>query len=209
MDVERIEARFASLQREIDALNGMIDTERGVVKAQFLKVGDPAAPQIIRVSEGGGLALGNNGSWEVIDAVTEDISHTGDTDVTTLRTSVVPADRMGPNGILRIAASFRGMGAGTHSFYIYFGGTLITYRAWAGTTLMLDIPPKYIWNQGAVDAQSGSIVDPYLHAKTGEAPLAMSKDTAQDVDIDFKVANSVAGDTGYLHFVQVEVCYRD
>ena len=75
---ERLERLIKNARSEIVALKGMIDTARSIVAAQYVKVDDPSSPQILRVSEGGSLELGNAGTWQVLDVLNEEVSHTGD-----------------------------------------------------------------------------------------------------------------------------------
>lgn len=56
---ERLERLVTNMQDEVAALKGMIDTDRSIVTAEFVKVQDGPSTQIIRISEGGSLLLGD------------------------------------------------------------------------------------------------------------------------------------------------------
>jgi hypothetical protein len=56
---ERLDRLIKNLQDEVAALKGMIDTERSIVAAQYVKVQGASSSQIIKISEGGGLILGD------------------------------------------------------------------------------------------------------------------------------------------------------
>jgi hypothetical protein len=206
---ERLERLIRNARSEIVALKGMIDTARSIVTAQYVKVDDPSSPQILRVSEGGTLEMGSESPMRIIGAITEEVSHTGDTNEVTLGTITVPADSMGAHGFLRIAALFRAMGAGTHTFKIKFGGNDVKRTWYAGTTMLIDFVPAFVWNKGAVDSQETGIMWGVSHLRTPETPTSFAVDTSADVDVTFTGQNTVAGDTAYFRFGLVEAFFSD
>lgn len=203
--LERLEGRVAAALTRLDAIEDMVDTDRRVVGAEKFKVEtDSDSPQIIAASEEGGLSLGTEGSWQIVGSLNEEVSHTGDVAETLLETIVVPANRMGINGILRISALFRATGAGLHTFRAKFGGTAFATYFLASNNLMVDILPCFVFNQGATDSQGSGILFAAVHARIGEAPFASAADTTADVDVDFTVQNAAGADTAFLRFALVE-----
>lgn len=200
---ERLERLIRNARAEVVALKGMIDTARSVVAAQYVKLDDPSSPQVLRVSEDGGLDLGNEKLWEVIGVITEEASHTGDTNPAIVGTITVPANSMGEHGILRIHADWRAEGAGTHYFYMQFAGHNIRWYWSTGTNLIVDFPDTFVWNKGDAGEQ-GMGVTWVAYARTAESVGSMSVDTAADVDVTFVVENSDASAEGFLRFALVE-----
>lgn len=206
---ERLERLIKNARSEIVALKGMIDTARSIVAAQYVKVDDPSSPQILRVSEGGTLDMGSESPLRIIGAITEEVSHTGDTNEATLGTITVPADSMGPHGFIRVWAVFVGMGAGTHTFKIKFDGNDAKRTWYAGTNQLVDFVPAFIWNKGVTDSQGTGIMWGVSHLRTPESPTLFAVDTTTDVDVTFTGQNTVAGDTVYLRFALVEAFFSD
>lgn len=214
MDPSRVEVLVAGLQRQIDGIKGMVDPERSVLTAQYMKVDDPSSPQIIRVSEGGTLEMGGEGSWKIIGAVTEEVSHTGDTNPTTLAEIVVPADSMGKNGIIRVSTICKPYTSAY--FAIYFGQIIpanrIIRNIHYSAALLVDSRPAYVWNKNAVNLQGAGgdhTQSMSVHQVVGGTPKAMTEDTTQDKSIYFTVQNFDAAHTSYLYLALVEACYRD
>jgi hypothetical protein len=205
---ERLERLIKNARSEVVALKGMIDTARSIVAAQYVKIDDAVSPQVLRVSEGGSLELGNETPFRVIGTV-RDQSHTGDTSETVLGTVTIPADSMGPNGFLRIAALFRAIGSGLHTFKVQWGGNDVKRYWLAATSLYADFCPIFIWNKGATNSQETGIMWSILHLRSPESPTTFSEDTTADVDVTFTVQNATAGDTSYLRFALVEAFYSD
>ena len=205
---ERLERLITNVRREVADIKTMVDTERGILTAQIVKIDDPSSPQILRVSEGGTLELGNADSWQVLDMLTVEVSHTGDALETVLHTVKVPGGRMGAKGGLRIFASFRAMGAGNHQFFVRFDGALVSFWSATATNYMLDLTTAYIWNLAAT-LQGAGIQDVVRHQKSTESPFSGAIDTTNDVDLTFAAKNVVGGDVVYLRFVSVEVLHRN
>jgi len=203
-----LEERLAAAEAEITLFRGMLDTTRRVVSAAHLVVEtDTSSPQVLTASDGGSLELGAETPMRVIGTA-RDQSHTGDTDLTKIATITVPADSMGANGFLRIAADWRATGAGTHTFKIQFGGNDVR-RYWsAGALLMADFPPTVIRNKGATNSQESGIMW-LAFTRNTESPNTMSEDTTADVDVDFLVQNTDAGAEAFLRFALVEAFYQD
>ena len=205
---ERLERLITNVRREVADIKTMVDTERSILTAQYVKIDDPASPQILKVSEEGGLEMGGATlPWR--EAITVEASHTGDTDETEVGKITVPGGSMGPNGVVRIFTSFRGMGAGYHYFRIYFGGLEIKETYYAANNLMVDVLPTFVWNRDSVSSQGSGHGHANVHVRTTEAPFNGEVDTSQDVDISLRVKNAVPGETAYLSFVFVEAFYRD
>ena len=208
---ERLERRLKNLERELAATRTMVDPARGVLSAQLIKVDDPVSPQIIRVSEGGSLEVGGASSWRRIDMLTEAVSHTGDLIETELHKAVLPADSMGPNGAVRISSIWRTTvgGGGTYWNRIKFGGT--TIARFAHTALLaVDSRQIEVWNKGNAGAQSHVQNTMLLHTHVGNSTIIdITKDTTQDVDIEFTAQCGNAAHVVTLYFAMVEVIYRD
>ena len=202
-----LEARLAAAEADITLFKGMINTSRRVVAArQFKAENDTPSPQIIKCGDCGDLVLGSEGGWQrLATPLTIEASHTGDTDETELHAITVPAGRMGLNGILKIFASFRGMGAGLHTVRVRFGGVLVR-RFWsANTELMAGFVPTYLWNRGAANSQGSGILWSD-HDRVGEPPFSEAIDTTANVDIAFTVENAAADETSYLRLAVAELC---
>lgn len=148
-------------------------------------------------------------AFEVIDTLTVEASHTGDTLETTLHTAVIPANEMGANGIVRLFALFRSMGAGQHLYWVKFAGIAVRASNFTANNLMVDVPATFIWNKNATNAQGSGILSGIHHLRTSEAPFSSAIDTTAAVDITFTVRNLTAGDTSYLRLVVVEVLHQD
>lgn len=211
LNTEQIELRFASLQREIDALKGMVDTERSVLTAQFIKLDDPDSPQIIRVSEGGGIEVGGGSSWEIIDRLTVPVSHTGDLVNTAIHTVVVPAKKMGLNGAVRIWSIWKTAVNGQAAQWwdrIYFGGTNIAQDAHT-VDRAIDSRPIGVWNKKDVNAQGYVQNNMLMKGHFGNSAIqSLAVDTTQDVDIEFKVQCGHVAHVMTLHSALVEVNHR-
>jgi hypothetical protein len=204
---ERLQRLTRNAEIKIVELKGFVDTARSIVAAETVKIDDEDSPQILRVSEGGTLEAGGLTPIGVVDTITEEVSHTGDTAEATVGTITVPANSMGPNGFVKVDALFRAIGAGQHEFRTYFGGQLFSRYFVSGTNLMVDMNPKFVWNRGATNSQ-GSGIQWLARSRFGESVFSGAIDTTQDVDVTFTVQNSIAGDTAYLRFALVGAYYK-
>jgi hypothetical protein len=207
---ERLERLIKNARSEVVALKGMIDTARSVVAAEHIKMGTPASPQIIRVSEEGSLEAGGEPLlwWR---AITVAASHTGDTSWAELGKITVPANKMGPNGFVRVSAHFYGPEAGSDRYFrVLWANNEFLWNHYNGVwpRIMYDIPPKIIWNQGVTNAQ-GSGIKAHHHWRVNEVSQNYTEDTTQDVDVVFQVKCDNAAHTTWLRFALVEVFYAD
>lgn len=154
-------------------------------------------------------------AFEVIDALTEVVSHTGDTAETTLHTAVVPADKMGAKGIVRISLMCKPHAAS--NFNVYFGqiqaANRVGYWTHASTDFLVYSHLMHVWNKGATNAQGGDSSSGALilgqHWVAFGSPLAMTEDTTADVPIYFTVQNNAAPDESYLYLAIVEALHKD
>lgn len=217
LDTERIERLIAGLRTDIDAIEGMVDTERRVVSAQYVKVEDPVSPQIIRVSEGGNLALGNEGNWRVIGTINKPVSHTGDLLEVDLGVIPLPPNSMGPNGVMRVWSVWEGSPSGSgHRFFIYFGQKDVGHRIAHfvhATHQLVRCAPTEVWNQGATDHQGVfSAVHNFnmiQHSVVTASPIEMAEDTTAEVPIYFTGKVDNPAHTTTLHYARVEALYRN
>lgn len=210
---ERLQRLIRNAELKIVALKDMIDTAERVVAAETVELGNPASPLILSASEGGTLETGEDSPMRVIGTITDEASHTGDTNETELGKITVPGNSMGAHGFIRLYVSFRalrtGGGTGNHTFKAYFGGSLLASYTGNFANLMLDMTPRFVWNQGATNVQSSGFRLCERHIRTAEAPFAATKDTTADVDITFTVQNAVAAHTAYLRAVFVEAFFSN
>lgn len=214
MDNARIQELIDGLQDQITEIKEMVDPERSVLTAQYVKVNGPTSSQIIRVSEDGGLDLGNEGNWNVIELMTAQKSHTGDAIKTTVHEITIPADSMGPNGAVRVSSIWHASGAADRNiYYIYFGQIILNNLIgfWDANQYTIDSRPLYVCNTGAANAQRYVKFGMQMHAHSASnVPLQTSaEDTTQDVTIYFQAWNLAAGDTSYLDLALVETLYHN
>ena len=209
---ERLERLIKNLQNEVADIKTMVDVERGILTAQLIKVDDPSSPQIIRVSEGGSLDLGSESGMRVLGVLTEAVSHTGDLVETELFKVTVPANSMGPNGVVRISSAWHAtkIPGGVWFARVYFGAALISKY---GTTVAatLESRPVMVWNKNNTGAQRhvDSFIQLPIHFSGGVHITDRAVDTTADVDITFKAICGNAGDEVFLHYAMVEALYRD
>ena len=208
---ERLERLIKNLQDEVAGIKTVVDVDRSIVTAEILKV-TGVEPQIIRVSEGGGLEAGGEPlPWR--GAITEEASHTGDTSETEVGKITVPGDKMGVHGYVSLFVFFRaertGGGTGNHTFRVYFDGQILANHTGNFANLMVDMTPRFIWNQGVTNLQSSGFRLTDRHTRAGEAPYPGVADTTADVDITFTVQNAVAAHTAYLRSAFVEAIFSN
>lgn len=153
-------------------------------------------------------------SFEVVDTLNVEVSHTGDTIETVVYTAVVPAGKMGANGIVRIALQCRPFA--NSKFNVYWGGVTAAQKIGYFThtaTFFVFARPIEIWNKNATGAQgAGSISAPLVMAQhwvVAGGPIPRTEDTEQDVNIYFTMQNAAAGNTSYLYYVAVEALHQD
>lgn len=212
---ERLQRLIRNAELKIVALKGMVDTAERIISAQSLLVGPEASPQTIGVSEGGGLELGSGSPMTVLDAITVEASHTGDTLETEIGTLIVPADEMGPNGIVRISLMCRPFTGAI--LKVYWGQILAANRisSWthAAAPFLVYSHPIHVWNKNATNAQSadndGAALILGQHWVAAGVPNAMTEDTTADVNIHITVQNAAAGNTSNLYMAIAEAIHRD
>jgi hypothetical protein len=146
------------------------------------------------------------------------MSHTGDTAEATLATVTIPANSMGPNGILRWWALWGINAANTNSKTLRYrwpatGGGLTGTQILVinlNTTAMFSFNDvRAIWNKNATNSQS------YNHAQNKETfgvgatglVATSAVDTTASTDLSFTGQCGVNTDTITLHAYLVEVLY--
>lgn len=150
-------------------------------------------------------------AFEVIDVLTVPVSHTGDLINTVIYKVVVPANKMGPNGAVRISSIWQTT-VGTSAQWwirIYFGGTNIAGEA---TTVnrAIDSRPIAIWNKNDAGAQRYMQENMLMKGHFGNSVIRnLAVDTTQDVDIEFKAQCGHINHVVYLHYASVEVLHQD
>lgn len=154
-------------------------------------------------------------AFKVVDTLTVEVSHTGDTIETVVHTAVVPADEMGANGTVRISA-LQCRPFANSSFNVYWGEVTALKKIgfWThSVTFFLFARSIEVWNKNSVTAQgAGSASAPLIlgqHFVAAGTPVALTEDTEQDVNIYFTIQNAVAGNTSYLYHVVTEVFHQD
>ena len=138
---------------------------------------------------------------------TPSITHTGNTSETTLKTIVVPANSMGPNGfcIVRVAGQHTN-DASNKTYRVRFGGTSVGSAV--VTTSATGVWEFYISNVNATNSQKCSPpggVDSSSSAVLTTAAI----DTTQDVTILIQGTLADAADSIAVADVKVLCCYAD
>lgn len=208
-------------------------TEKGVANGvatldgSVLVVENPAsatatpAPGKIPISDGSGkldawVSIPSVPStFEVVDRITVEASHTGDTAETEIGKLTIPGGKMGPNGLVRIKVT--GRPHRNAQFTVYWGqiqpGHKIGHWSVAGADYLVYSRVMEVWNKGATNTQGAdSAAAPQILAKFWIAngqPLALAEDTTQDVDVYVTTQLGNPADTSYLYLAVAEVCYGD
>jgi hypothetical protein len=146
----------------------------------------------------------------LVSAIVEESTHTGDVNETTVGTLVVPADSMGPYGLVRITSAWET--AVLTKINIYFGQINAANRVgyWQlPLNVFLEARPIHIWNTNATNAQDASAATDSLalsvHYDAGVTPVSMTEDTTSDVTVYFRVQNNAGGDTSGLNMALMEI----
>jgi hypothetical protein len=156
-------------------------------------------------------ACANLSTWYVLAKSAVSVSHTGDTSETTLATITVPANAMGPNGVLRITTQWSYTNsANNKTMFVKFGGAAGTaYLQCTATTTASHRDVRQIANVNATNSQKGnaSAATAGGHGITTGAVVTSARDTtaAQDITIRGQLGNS--GETVTLEAYTVELCY--
>lgn len=151
-------------------------------------------------------------SWNLIAASAVAVSHTGDLLQTTLATITVPANSMGPNGILKLTTlwSFGGVDADAKQARIYFGGVEVQ-RYTTTTTVVGAQLLRIIRNRNSASSQvmSSLTEDAEYRLKT-TANQTTAINTAANVTILIcGQLYTTATNTVTLEAYMAEVLYRD
>ena len=152
------------------------------------------------------------GTWRILAASAVAASHTGSTTETALATITVPANAMGPNGVLRITTHWSYTNsANTKTLSVRFGGVSGTqYLANNVSTSATSRDQRHIHNVNAANSQKGGMVGAVSVGGWGSnanVPVMSTLDTttAKDIVISGLLAN--AGDTVTLESYLVEIFY--
>ncbi len=152
---------------------------------------------------------GTLGTWRVLGRSGVAVSHTGTTSETTLATVSVPANAMGPNGLLRISALWgHTNSANTKTLRVSFGGTNFLSVAPSATSTFQAITT--ITNRNATNSQIGppsNSATASAFGTVGGARVAGSVDTTSAQDILFKATLANAGENITLESYLVELAY--
>jgi len=133
------------------------------------------------------------------------VSHTGDTNKTTLATVTIPANIMGSNGFLRISAIWGFVGtAGAKTCTIEFGGTAYINSAFGATALSARSEP-IIANRNATNSQVGFATGQVNFSSTTTGVTTSAVDTTANVSLIFTVQLANSGDTASLEGYLVEL----
>ncbi len=151
------------------------------------------------------------GTWRVLAASAAAVSHTGNTSETTLATITIPAGAMGPNGLVRVEATYSFTSNANNKTAIFrFGGTGGTqYLATIGTTQGHARFSRTISNRNSASSQVGA-----SHNNAGGwgvggggAVLTSAINTSAAVDLLIRGQLANAADTITLESYAVELLY--
>ena len=144
------------------------------------------------------------GVWRVLAQSSVAVSHTGNTNETTLASIVIPAGAMGPNGRVRITSLWSGTNSGNnktmrHKFggVNYFAQNLTTQQGWRQET--------EICNRNAANSQAGNGNNSWGAAGQAMNTSAIETTSAVTVLVTGQLAN--ASETISLEAYRVEVLY--
>ena len=172
-----------------------------------VEVGHASDTSIARAAAGA-ITVEGLPVWRVLASSAVGVSHTGDTNETTLATITVPAGAMGANGRLRITTVWGKVGtAGTFTVAHKFGGTSFHSTSPAASTLASRFQVE-ISNRNSATSQIGAPPVGIGFGNQTSANVTASIDTtsAQDIVITGTLGNS--GDTLSLESYLVEIMYK-
>jgi len=141
--------------------------------------------------------------WEVLAHSATQVSHTGDTNQTTLVTVSIPGRMLGSGGVLRVTSTWTRTSAGTTTFRIRYNGSLILAVAVSGNGVYRD--QRDMINRGATNSQvvsSGAMTGGWGTASGSLTTLTV--DTTQTYDLNFQVLLSNSADVGALESYIIE-----
>jgi len=179
----------------------------------------PRAGLLAHVDDTGALLVHSGATWEDLSVALRAwrvLAHsgvaasvTGTTSETTLATAPVPAQAMGPNGVLRVTSLWSYTNsANIKTLKVAFGGSNFLFVAPTTTATFQAVTT--IGNRNAANAQVGP---PSAAASTGgmgataAARVTASIDTTVAQDVAFKATLANAGETITLESYVVEVAY--
>ena len=148
----------------------------------------------------------NQDSWQILGKSAVAVAHTGTTSETTLATIAVPANAMGPNGVLRITCLMSNNNSGnTKTLQVKFNGT--AFWAVAPTTTLTARGQGQIHNRNSASSQVGGPNGTGGWATAGGAAVTSAHNTtgALNITITGTLANS--GDNMTLEYYLVELLY--
>jgi len=152
------------------------------------------------------------GTWRILAVSAVAASHTGSTSEAVLATIAVPANAMGPNGVLRITTHWsHTSNANAKTLLVRFGGPSGTqYLANNVTTSATTRDQRHIHNVNAANSQKGGMVGAIAVGGWGSnanAPVTSVLDTTTSRDIVISTILANAGDTVTLESCLVEIAY--
>lgn len=152
----------------------------------------------------------NLGTWYVVGRSGVQVSHTGDTNETTLATISVPAGAMGPNGILRITAIFGATGsAGTKTARVKLSSTtfsqLAMSSAQSGQKVQVEIHNRNSSSSQISHNSGGAQAGSWGLSTSAPTTGSIATSSAQDITLTGQLANGA--DSIAIEAYTVEVLY--
>lgn len=147
------------------------------------------------------------GTWHVLGRSAVAVSHTGDTNMTTLATVTVPGGSMGPNGILRITTLWSYTNSSNNkTIRTLFGG--VAFQSGIRTTTATLRDQRQIANRNAENAQVGGVTAVAVSfGSSAGAVTTAAIDTTVDQNVEFRCQLADAGETITLEYYLVELLY--
>jgi hypothetical protein len=182
-----------------------------IVSPTFTDVGSAAFTTLPGDEPGdllGGTLNEYTGNFLVMGCSGAAVSHTGNTNETTLATVTIPGGSMGPNGVVRVTSLWSVTNSSNNkALIIRFGGTSGTaYQNITVTTVGTVHFVTLIRNRNSANSQVGHASGAGLPFGTsGGAVTTSSVDTANDVDLVVRGTLASAGETITLESYMVEV----
>lgn len=151
--------------------------------------------------------VNKGGGWQRLAISTgAAVSHTGDTNETTLATIVLPAGRLGPNGVLRIRTLWSMSGTNTKTPRVKLGAT--AFLSAAHTTSTVASTETTVRNQNSQSAQVAyvaGLANPYGSSTSGKSTGAIDTSSAQNITFTAQLTNS--GESITLESYEIETMY--
>lgn len=151
----------------------------------------------------------NQGQWRVLAASSVVVNHTGDTTETTKATVTIPANSMGPNGLIRITALWSWTESGNDKLVrIRFGGTIFS-EVFGNTSILESLQQQLvIGNRNAANSQVGSRGS-QLFSYSGDDVRTAAIDTTSATTVVFGVQLANSGETISLESYLIEILYAN